>query len=134
MAAWKSSRAEHLQRPRANTTGPHLPDTGSDLAPGGQGPSIGRLAGWVGSSQVTRHLHSPKIQSPVRVNGHKRQPPRESQTGQTTGHAALKDPPHLHRDTHFSADAPRAGLSMEGGFLEEAQRAPENTEGGMGQG
>ena len=50
MAAWKSSRGGHLQRPWANTTGPPLPDTGSDLAPGGQGPSIGRLAGWVGSS------------------------------------------------------------------------------------
>ena len=68
------------------------------------------------------------------MNGHKRQPSCESQTGQTTGLSALKDPPHLHRDTHFSADAARAGLSTEGGFLEGAQRAPENTEGGMGQG
>lgn len=134
-AGWKSSRGAHSRDSGPTPQSPPARHRPRPLWPlVAKGPAAGDWQdGWE-ARHVTRHLHSPKIQSLVRVNRNKCQLPWESQTGQTTGYSALMDPPHHHRDTHFSADAARGGLSMEGGFLEGAKQALENTEGGTGQG
>lgn len=126
MAGWKSSRGAHSRDSGPTPQSPPARHRPRPLWPlVAKGPAAGDWQdGWE-APHVTRHLHSPKIQSPVRVNRNKCQPPWGSNR---TDHGLLSahgpSPP----------DAARGGLSMEGGFLGGAKQALENTEGGTGQG